>query len=101
MAYLQLTINDFHKEEMEYQGKFGHTLVRIQNISLMSIIDICYTAFRMSTQTAEPTLPGFQGIKLCIKYLSSHPNKHIFYPSNYYHGLNIIRLTWSGNQVED
>ena len=39
---LKLTGNEFHKTEMEYHGKFGHTLGRIKHISLMSIIDICY-----------------------------------------------------------
>ena len=82
MDYLPLTINDFHKSYMEYHGKFGHTIVHIQHIDLMSIIDICYTACHLETQTVSPTIPGFQGIKLCIKYLSSHPTKHIFYPSN-------------------
>ena len=48
-----------------------------------------------------PTLPGFQGIKRCVQYLASHPHKPIFYPSNSYDGSNVIRLTWSGNQVED
>ena len=66
MDYLPLTINDFRKAEMEYHGKFGHTLVQIHNIDLMSIIGICYTAYRLDTQTVSPTLPGFQGIKLCI-----------------------------------
>ena len=47
-----------------------------------------------------PTLPGFQGINFCIKYLSSKPTKHIFYPYNHDDGLNVIRLTWSGNKVE-
>ena len=47
-----------------------------------------------------PTLPGFQGIKICVQYLASHPHKPIFYPYNYYDGSNFIRLTWSGNQVE-
>ena len=67
---------------MEYHGKFGHTLVQIHNISLMIKIEICYTDFIMATQTVSPTLPGFQCIKVCIKYLSSQPTKKIFYPSN-------------------
>ena len=66
----------------------------------MSIIEICYTACTLETQTVSPTLPGFHVIKLRIKYLSSHPTKHIFYPSNYYDVLNIIRLTWIEKQVE-
>ena len=48
----------------------------------------------------SPTLPGFQGIKRCVKYLDIHPHKPMFYPSNYYDGSNFIRLLWSGNQVE-
>ena len=48
-----------------------------------------------------PTLPGFQGIKICIQYLASHPHKPIFYPSNFYYGSNVVRFTWSGNQVDD
>ena len=78
MAYLNLTINDFHKAEMEYHGKFGNTIVQIQNIALMSIIDIYYTACSLETQTMAPTFTGFQGIKLCIKYMSSHPTKKSF-----------------------
>ena len=67
----------------------------------MSIINIYYTTCCLETQTLAPTLTGFQGIKLCVQYLSSHPYKTIFYPFNYYYGSNVIRLTWSGNQVED
>ena len=52
------------------------------------------------TQTVAPTLPGLQGIKRCVQYLASHPHKPIFYPSNYYYGSNVIRLTCSENQVE-
>ena len=85
---------------MEYHGKFGHTLGRIQNIAIMSRIDLCYATYHMATQTVEPNLPGFQGIKLGVKYLASHPHKPIFYPSNYYDGSNVTRLTWSANQVE-
>ena len=48
-----------------------------------------------------PNLPGFQSIKCCVQYLASHPHKPIFYSSNSYDGSNVIRLTWSGNQVED
>ena len=101
MAYLLLTINDFHNAEMEYHGKFEYTIVHIQHIAIISIIDICYTSCCLSNHTMAPNLPGFKGIKLCIKHLSSKPPKHIFYPSNSYDGLNVIRLTWSGNQVEE
>ena len=82
---------------MEYNEKFGHTLGRIQKIALMNRIDICYTTCHLSTQTVEPTLPGFQGIKCCVKYLASHPHKHIFYPSSYYDGSNVTIIKWSGN----
>ena len=67
----------------------------------MSRTDICYTDFRLETQTGAPNITGFQCIKLCIKYLDSHPHKPIFCPSNYYGGSNFIRITCSGNQVKD
>ena len=54
----------------------------------------------MATQTAPPPVTDFQGIKRCVQYLSNHLHKTIFYPSNSYYGSNVIRLTWSGNQVE-
>ena len=41
-------------------------------------IDIFNTACHLETQTVAPTLPGFQGLKMCIKYLSTHPHKIIF-----------------------
>ena len=71
---------------MEYNGKFEHTLGRIQHIDLMSIIELCYEACRLDTQTVAPTLPGFQDTKRCVQYLASHPHKPIFYPSNSYDG---------------
>ena len=40
MAEIPLTGNAFHKSEMEYHGKFGHTLGRIQHISPMIRIEI-------------------------------------------------------------
>ena len=85
---------------MEYHGKFGHTLGRIQCIAILSRIDLWYITCRLSTQTVAPTLPGLKGIKLCVKYLASHPHKPIFYPYNSYDGSNVTRLTCSGNQVE-
>ena len=98
---LPLTGNALHKAEMQYHVKFVHNLGRIQHIALMSIIDICYATCRLATQTVAPTLSGFQVIKRCVQYLPSHPHKYIFYPSNSYDGLNVIRLTRSGNQVVD
>ena len=100
MATLPLTGHALHKAEMEYHGNFGHTLVRIQHISIMSRIDIYYSTCRLATQTVEPTLPGFQVIKLCVQYIASPPHKPISYPSNTYNGSNVIRLTLIGNQVE-
>ena len=85
---------------MKYHGKNLHTLKGIQHIALMSRIDLCYATCHIATQNLEPTLPGFQGINRCVQYLASHPHKPIFDPSNYYDGSNVIRLTWSGNQVE-
>ena len=32
--------------------------------------------------------------------MDSHPNEPIFYPYSSYNGLNVIRLTRSGNKVE-
>ena len=59
MASIQLSGNTFHKAEMEYHGKFVHTPGRIQHISLMSRIEICYTACSPKNQTVAPTLPDF------------------------------------------
>ena len=101
MGALQLTGHALHKTEMEYHRKFGHTLGRIQHIYIMIMIDICYTNCHTATQNVTPTLPGFQGIKRCVQYMDIHPHKIIFDPSNSYYGSNVIRLTWSGNQVED
>ena len=67
----------------------------------MSRIELCYATCSLATQTVAPTLSVFQGIKRCVQYLASHPHKPIFYPSNSYDGSNVIRLTWSGNQVEE
>ena len=101
MAALPLTGHALHTTEMEYHGKFVHTLGRIQHIARMSRIDICYATFRLANQNVASTLTGFQGIKRFVQYLASHPHKPIFYPSNSYDQLNFIRLTCSGNQVED
>ena len=84
MASLPLTGNALHNSEMEYHGNFLHTLGRIQHISLMSIIGMCYSTYCLATQTVAPNLPGFQGIKRCVQYLASHPHKTIFNPYNYY-----------------
>ena len=58
----------------------------IQHIALMSIIDFFCEICRLDTQTLAPTIPGFQGIKCCVKYIGSLPHKPIFYPYNYYDG---------------
>ena len=78
MAALSLIIHTFYKSEMEYHRKFGHTLGRIQHISLMRRIVICYSTCCLATQNVAPTLPGFQGIKHCFQYLASHPHRPIF-----------------------
>ena len=78
MAALPLTGHSLHKSEMEYHGKFGHTLGRIEHILLTSRIGICYTTCNLAKKTVATTLPGFQGIKLCVQYLASHPHKLIF-----------------------
>ena len=64
-------------------------------------LNFFYATCRIATQIVAPNIPGFQVIKQCVQYLDSHPHKSIFYPSNYYDGSNIIRLTLSGNQSED
>ena len=85
---------------MEYHGKFGHTLGRIQQIALMIILRIFYATCRLENQNVAPILNGFQVIKRCVQYMDSHPHKPIFYPYHYYDVSNVIRLTCSGNQVE-
>ena len=100
MAALPLTGHALHDAEMEDHGKFGHTLGIIQNIFVMNRIDLCYGTCSLATQAVAPTLFCFQGIKLCVKYLASHPHIYI-YNSNSYDGSNFIGITWSGNQVED
>ena len=84
MTALLLSGHALHNHEMEYHGKFGHKLGRIQHIDLMSRIILCYETCCLATQTVASTLPGFQGIKRCVEYLASHPHKTIFYPSNSY-----------------
>ena len=69
-------------------------------IDIMRRVDIFYTACRMVTQNVTPTLPGFQDLNCCIQYLDNQPHKPILYPSNYYYGSNVIRLTSSGTHVE-
>ena len=47
LAALLLTGHALQKGEMEYHGKFGHTIGRIQHIALMSRIDLCYATCRL------------------------------------------------------
>ena len=101
MSALTLTVNALHKAEIEDCGKFEYNLGRMQHISIIIRVDICYATCRLKTQTVAPTLPGFQVINICVQYLYIHPHKTILYPSNSYDGSNVIRLTWNGNQVED
>ena len=74
MAELPLTVNALHKVEIEYHGKFGHILGKIQYISLKGIIYTFYATCGLATQTVAHTLTGFQGIKRCVKYISRHPH---------------------------
>ena len=67
----------------------------------MSRIEICYISCRLETLAVAHTIPGLQGINRFIQYMASHTHKNIFYPYNTHDGSNVIRLTWSGNQVED
>ena len=101
MDVLPLTGHALRKAEIEYHGKFGHALGKIQHIALIVRIDLCYATFCLATQTVAPTLSDFQGIKRCVKYLASHPHKPIFYPFNYCGGSKVIRIISSGNQFED
>ena len=66
MDALPLTGKVLHKAEIDYHGKCGQTLVRIQHISIMSVIVICYATCCLATQNMAPTLPGFQGIKCYV-----------------------------------
>ena len=100
MSALPLILNALHKEEIKYHGKLGHTLKRIQHIDIMSRIKFFYATFCLSTKTVAPTIPRFQGIKRCVKYLDSHPHKPLSYPYNSYDGSNVIILKCGGNQVE-
>ena len=99
MAAVPLIVSALNKAEMEYNGKFGNTIGRINHIALMSRIEIFYTDCCLATQIVSPTLHGFQGPKRCIQYLAIHPHKPIFYPSKFYDVSNFIRLTWSGNEL--
>ena len=100
MSALPLSGNTLHKVEMEYHGKFGHTIGRIVHIDLIGILKIYYTACNIAIETVAHTIPGFQGIKCHVQYLAINPHKTILYPSNYYDGSNVIIITWSGNPVE-
>ena len=86
MVSLLLTVNALHNAKMEFHGKFGHTLGRIQHIFLISRIDIFNSACCLATQSVAPYLHFSQGIKRCVQYMVIHPHKPIFYPSNYYDG---------------
>ena len=100
MDALSLTGNALHKAEVEYHGNFGHTIGRIQHISLMIRIDLCYATCYLAPKYVASTLPVFQGINSGVQYLASHPHKPIFYPSNYHDVSYFIRLTCSGNQFD-
>ena len=48
-----------------------------------------------------PTLTDFQGLNMFIQYFDTHPHKPNFHPYNSCEGSNVVRPTWSGEQVED
>ena len=98
MDELPLTGHALHNTEMEHHGKFGLTLGKIQHIAVMSRLDFFYATCSLYTKTVAPNFPGFQGIKLRVQYIANHPHKTHLYPSNYYSGSNLIRITWSRNQ---
>ena len=66
------------KAKHDYHGKSGHTLVNIQHISIMSIIDICYMVCHLGAQIVSPVISVFQGIKIVYNF-SNHTQKPIFY----------------------
>ena len=86
MSIVPLAGNEPNKEYILNHVKFWHALDRIQHIDIMSRIEFFYTSCQLGTQTVVPTLPSFQGIKICIKYLDTHPHKPILYLSNSYDG---------------
>ena len=49
MAALPLTGHALHKSEMEYNGKFGHNLGRIQKKHLMGRIGLFYATCHLAT----------------------------------------------------
>ena len=61
------------KSEHKYHGYFDYTLERIQHITIMISIEICYTECRTRMQIVPPTLPGFQYFKGGIEFLDIYP----------------------------
>ena len=53
------------------------------NAFLLWVKLIFYLTCHLETQNVASTLPDFQGIKRCVKYLAGHLHKPIFYPSTY------------------
>ena len=60
MSAIPLTWNALCKAEMEYHGKFVHTIGCIQHIAIMRIIYVCYKSCRLANQKVAPTLHGLQ-----------------------------------------
>ena len=73
----------------EDHNKLGHTMGRIQHISIISRIEFFYKDCFPGTQTSSPTLIGFQGLNICIKYLDNHPYKPTFFFSGSYDGSSV------------
>ena len=86
MAVFILTVNARHKAEIEYRGKFRHTIGRINHISMTIRIEIFYTACSLVTQTVVTNFPVFKGLDRYIQYMDTYPHKPIFYHYNSYYG---------------
>ena len=62
LAAVPLTLDSLCKLDVEFHGKCGHTLGRKQHISIISRIEMFYTAFHLGTQTVAHNIPGLQGL---------------------------------------
>ena len=94
------TWNDIYKSEMEQHGKFGHNLGQIHKTAIMIRVEICYTACNLGNHMWCLLFLYINISKDVLNSLIVTPT-NLFYPFNSYGGSNVIRLTWSVNQVED
>ena len=82
MAILSLTRNSLHKAEMECNGKFLHTIGRIQNIYPMIRIEIFYATCSIATQDVADTILMMAQISsdlhvVIIKFKTKQPELYI------------------------